>query len=134
MSPDQGKGVARDHHERTRRKNRRVSWAVFRESIPLVVGFVLAFIVAASILVFVTGGLRIGGGERTAYEQAELLSSGDCAVRRGQPVGRIVGTLTPSRGMHETRYQVQAIHEKKVLQVFAEEVQVVSCASLTHGD
>lgn len=126
--------MARDHHERMRRRNRRVSWAVFRESIPLIVGFVLAFIVAAGILVFVTGGLRVGGGERTEDEQAELLSSGECAVRAGQPVGRIIGTLTPSRGLTKTRYQVQAIHEKKVLQVFAEEVQVVSCTSLTPED
>ena len=115
-------------------RNRRASWALWRARMPLIVGTIVALLAVGGVLVFSTSGLRVGGGERTLEEQSELLSSGECAIRGGRPVGRIIGTLTPSRGLPKTRYQVQAIREKKVLQVLAEEVEVVACATLAGPD
>jgi hypothetical protein len=51
-------------------------------------------------------------------------------LRAGKPVGRIIGTLTPSRAMPKTRYQVEVLMERKIVQVLAEEVEVVRCNSI----
>ena len=114
-----------------RRRNRRASLSLLKERLLLVVGFTGALILGAAVLIYSTGGfLRVGGGERSLEERAALLESGECALRNGEPVGRIIGVLTPSRGMPKRRYQIEALDEKKVLQVLAEEVEIVACTTL----
>jgi hypothetical protein len=102
-----------------------------RSNLPVILGSLVTLTVVAGLLIYGTGGvIRVGGGERTDEERADLLSSGDCAVRvTGEPVGRIIGVLTPTQGMPKRRYQVEAIDRRRVLMVYADEVRVVACAS-----
>jgi hypothetical protein len=108
------------------------AWDDLRFNLPIILGSLVALTVAAGLLIYGTGGVvRVGGGERTDQERVELLSSGDCAVRvTGEPIGRIIGVLTPTQGMPKRRYQVEAIDQRRVLMVYADEVRVFACASL----
>lgn len=98
----------------------------------MLLGVVVAMGIAGLSLVYKTSGtLRIGGGrERTAAEQRDLLASGNCALRGGEPLGRINGVLTPTKAVPERRYQVDEIARKRVFQVYAREVTVVPCTSI----
>lgn len=114
-----------------KRRNFKASLAVFPERIALIIGGIVALAFGAFILIYSTGGIAwLGGGERTAAERAALLTSGECVLRNGEPLGRIIGVLTPSRGYPKHRYQLEVLDQKKVMQVLVDEVEVVSCSTL----
>ena len=109
-------------------------FAVLRDRLPVIAGGAVVLIAGAAILVFSTSGvLRIGAGERTSEERTELLSTGDCAVRGGRALGRIEGILGPSRGIPRRRFQVALLEERRVVQVNTDEVEVVSCQTLSNS-
>jgi hypothetical protein len=109
-------------------------YEALKERRPLVAAWAVAFLAGAAVLVFSTSGaLSVGGGERSAEERLELLAGGDCAVLGGQPLGRILGILTPSQGIPERRYQVALLDRHRVVQVNVDEVQIVSCPTLVEA-
>lgn len=123
--------MAKRGRDRDRRFGRLWFVAVLRERTPILFGGALALVASGAILMFSTSGLPgIGGGERSAEERAELLASGECVVRNGQTLGRIEGILGPSTGNPRRRYQVALLNERKVIQVNADEVEVVICSTL----
>lgn len=99
--------------------------------IQIILGGIIAFAFVAFFLVSSTSGgaVRPGAGERTPAERREALSEGRCAVRHnGVLVGKVVGTLTPSRGNPRLRYFVEAADKRSVYH----EVRIIPCATLDH--
>ena len=94
-----------------------------------VIVVLVIFALVGGILLFASGVLRFGSGTvRTVEEQQELFANGDCALRaNGTLAGRVMGVLTPSRGMGKRRYQIAIPAQRDVVMVFAEEVTIVRC-------
>ena len=98
----------------------------------LFAGVLLTFAISGMGLLLGTSGvIGFGSGSRTAAEQREVLSDGDCAVRPdGAVVGRVIGQLPPTRGNPRKRYVVETTVQRQVLQVYTAEVRVLPCATL----
>jgi hypothetical protein len=111
----------------------RATWDELRMNLPVITRFVILLIATGALLIYLTGGtIRIGGGERTEEEKARILASGDCAVRpSGVPVGRVVAVVTPTSGVPKQRYQIEVLEERRFMMLYADEVRVVPCSTIS---
>ena len=130
MTADQLRRKPKRLSPRKRPSHARLMMSSIFSKIGAAIFVILVFAFGGSVLLFTSGVLRIGPrGDRPVAEQDSMLSSGSCAVNAsGTVVGRVIGSLTPGRGMPRRRFQIEAIKTREVLQVFADEVQVVPCS------
>lgn len=119
--------------QRRRRRSSRLPPDFFSRVATAVGGFLILSL-SAFFLAYRTsgGGIRVGSGApRSAQERAQLLASGNCAVRTdGSVLGHVLAEIPVTKSNTQVRLQVEAADRRETLIVLATEVRVVACHSL----